>query len=174
MKKSAIEADPGYFRKYIDLAGDGELDGELEDSLHSLETIDAGILERVGDRTYSPGKWTLKAVLQHMIDTERVFQYRALRFARNDRTPLHGFEQDDFARNAGAEKRDFTALLEELKTVRRSTILLFGSLPEEALQRTGMASGAKLSVLALGFLIIGHQVHHLNIIRTRYLPLATP
>lgn len=172
MKKSDILIDPGYFSRYIQLTGNGELSEELQDSVSALDSLDRTALERVGDRAYAPGKWTLKAVLQHMIDTERVFQYRALRFGRNDLTPLHGFEQDDFANHAGADRRDLAGLLEELKTVRQSTIHLFSSFPEEALQRSGIASGNEISVLAIGFLIAGHQIHHLNIVREKYLPLA--
>lgn len=171
MKKSAIQIDPGYFSRYINLAGDGELDEELEASIRALDELDLEALERVGDRTYLPGKWTLKTIFQHMIDTERVFQYRALRFGRNDLTPLHGFEQDDYAMAAETDARQLADLLEELKTVRKSSILLFRPLSDEALQRTGIASGNNLSVLAIGFLIAGHQLHHLNIIRTKYLPL---
>src|SRR3546814_14364875 len=89
MKKSAIQLDPGYFTKYIEAAGDGELNDELKNSLRALDGLGSDQLERVGDRVYAPGKWTLRTVFQHMIDHERVFQYRDLRFARNDHTPMH-------------------------------------------------------------------------------------
>ncbi|QEC53233.1 DinB family protein [Anseongella ginsenosidimutans] len=172
MKKSAIQIDPGYFSRYINVAGDGELYEELDKSLRVLDELDIKALERVGDQVYAPGKWSLKTIFQHMIDTERIFQYRALRFARNDLTPLHGFEQDDYAKQAGEEGKDLAGLLEELKIVRRAGILLFRGLSSEALQRAGIASGNELSVLAIGFLIVGHQIHHLNIIRSKYLPLG--
>ncbi|MFS8615669.1 MAG: DinB family protein [Solitalea sp.] len=174
MKKSAIQIDTGYFSRYIELAGDGNLNEELENKIRMLDQLDLKTLERVGDLRYAPGKWTLKSVIQHMIDAERIFQYRALRFARGDRTPLHGFEQDDYAAAAETRHRGMADLMEEWRTVSQSSLALFRSLPKEALQQTGVASGNTLSVLALGFLIVGHQIHHLRIIRERYLPLAVP
>src|SRR3546814_16859390 len=107
-----------------------------------------------------------------MIDTERVFQYRALRFARNDQTPLHGFGQNDYAAVAMVETRDITGLIEELKAVRRSTNLLFGSLTDEDLLRTGTAGGTLISVIAIGFIMIDHQDKHLKTLRKKYIPLG--
>lgn len=172
MKKTAILTARNYFSTYIDLAGDGDLITELEHSLRELDHLDMPALERVGDRTYALGKWTLKQLIQHMTDAERIFQYRALRFARNDQTSLPGFEQDDYAEVAEVMHRQISDLLDEFRTVRQSSIVLFRNLSDEALLRTGMASGNQLSVLGVGFLIVGHQLHHLKIIRDRYLPLA--
>lgn len=172
MKRTAIQIDTGYFSRYIDQVEDISLSEALAKGLLELEQLNLEELERVGDRTYAPGKWTLRDIFQHMIDTERVFLYRALRFARNDSTPLPGFEQNEFAAEARANRRSLPDLLRELKAVRQSGISLFGSLDETLLQRTGEASGNKLSVLAIGFVIAGHQVHHLNIIRNKYLPLG--
>ncbi|HYH56347.1 MAG TPA: DinB family protein [Anseongella sp.] len=171
MKKSAIHIDPGYFSRYINLAGDTGINETLAEGLEELEQLDLEALERVGDKTYAPGKWTLKDIFQHMSDTERVFQYRALRFARNDSTVLPGFEQDLFAAEARAVRRTLDDLIRELLIVRQSSICFFRDLEEETLQRTGIASGNRLSVLAIGFVIAGHQVHHLNIIREKYLTL---
>lgn len=172
MKKSAIQIDTGYFGRYIQLAGDGELVEELEGSLQTLTGLDTEHLKRVGEQVYAPGKWTVRDIIQHVTDTERIFQYRALRFARKDPAPLPGFEQDDYARWAGAGERELSELLEELKTVRLSTIFLFRGFSDDALQRRGTAGGNLLSVLATGFVITGHQEHHLRIIREKYLPLA--
>lgn len=108
-------------------------------------------------------------MIQHIIDTERVFCYRALCFARNDQTPLPGFDQDVFVDNAKSNDRDFNDLLDEMNTLRKSTIQLYKSFSEEALLRIGVASGNEISVRALGYLFSGHQIHHLNVVKERYL-----
>ncbi|MFY9241773.1 MAG: DinB family protein [Polaribacter sp.] len=118
---------------------------------------------------YAAGKWTLKQVIQHIIDTERVFSYRALCFARNDKTSLPGFDQDFFVANDNSQERNFEDLLEEMAILRKSTILLYKSFSEEALLRIGNASNNNMSVRALGYLFSGHQIHHLNVIKERYL-----
>ncbi len=107
--------------------------------------------------------------MQHCIDTERVFCYRAMCFARNDSTSLPGFDQDIFVANGNANQLDFADLLDEMKTLRKSTIQLYKSFSEEALLRFGVASGNNISVRALGYLFSGHQLHHLNIVKERYL-----
>ena len=108
-------------------------------------------------------------MIQHSIDTERVFCYRALCFARNDKTSLPGFDQDIFVDNGNANQLEFSDLLDEMSTLRKSTIQLYKSFSEEALLRIGIASGNKISVRALGYLFSGHQMHHLNIVKERYL-----
>ncbi|NAY91025.1 DUF664 domain-containing protein [Muricauda sp. JGD-17] len=117
---------------------------------------------------YAEGKWTLSELIVHIIDAERVFQYRALRFARGDKTPLPGFEQDDYVPASEANGRKKQDLISEYKAVRESTIQLFKSLSNEMLGRIGVASGSEMSVRALGFIISGHQAHHLRIINERY------
>jgi hypothetical protein len=129
-------------------------------------------LQAIGDQVYAPGKWTIRDIVQHMTDTERVFAYRALRLGRGDTTPLMGFEQDLFANHAKAREKDLVALLDELKTVRQSSIMLYDFFGEEELQRSGICSHVEISVLALGFLITGHQKHHLQVMKERYLILA--
>ncbi|WP_231874635.1 DinB family protein [Polaribacter atrinae] len=119
--------------------------------------------------TYAKGKWTMKELIQHVIDTERIFSYRALCFARNDKTSLPDFDQDLFVNNDNDNKRDYEDLLDEMSTLRKSTIQLYKSFSEEALLRIGVASENKISVRALGYLFSGHQIHHLNIIKERYL-----
>ena len=108
-------------------------------------------------------------MIQHIIDTERVFCYRALCFARNDSTSLPGFDQDVFVDNCDASTRDYYDLLDEIQLLRASTIMLFKSFSDEALLRIGVGSGNKMSVRALGYLFSGHQIHHLNIVKERYL-----
>ena len=113
--------------------------------------------------------YRLKELIQHIIDTERVFCYRALSFARNDQTPLPGFDQDVFVDNATTIERDYYDLLDEMKVLRKSSIQLFKSFSKEALLRIGVASNNKMSVRALGYLFSGHQLHHINIVKERYL-----
>ena len=118
---------------------------------------------------YAEGKWTIKELIQHLIDTERVFCYRALCFARNDKTSLPGFDQDLFVANCNANVRNYKELLHEMTILRKGTIQLFKSFSKEALLRIGNGSGKNMSVRAVGFIISGHQQHHLNIIKERYL-----
>jgi hypothetical protein len=118
---------------------------------------------------YAEGKWTIKELIQHFIDAERVLSYRALRFARRDATNLPGYEEDDYVKNSNGDTRDYNDLLEEFSAVRNATILLFNSFTHESLQRIGSANGSIISVRALGFIISGHLQHHLTIIKDRYL-----
>ncbi|NCT18726.1 MAG: damage-inducible protein DinB [Flavobacteriaceae bacterium CG_4_8_14_3_um_filter_34_10] len=119
---------------------------------------------------YAEGKWTLKEMLLHIIDTERIMSYRALRFGRKDTTPLAGFEQDDYVPNSCANERNIENLLEEYSTVRMATISLFASFNEVTLKQIGMSNGNFMSVRALGFIISGHEMHHLQVAKERYLP----
>ncbi len=121
------------------------------------------------DYRYAEGKWTIKEVLQHIIDAERIFAYRALRFARKDPTPLPGFDENLFAAEAKADARTWDKLVEEFKIVRRSSELLFNSFDEEQLQSNGISSNSPNYVLAVGFILIGHAMHHQRIIKERYL-----
>src|SRR5690606_18442301 len=125
--------------------------------------------ENQGLYSYAHGKWTLKEVLIHCIDTERIMSYRALRFARNDQTELPGFEQNDYVPQSEANSRKMADLIEEYKILRQSTILLFKSFSDDVLKRAGVANGNPISVRALGFVISGHELHHLNVCKERYL-----
>jgi len=121
------------------------------------------------DYAYAPGKWTVKEVLQHIIDAERVFSYRALRFARKDPTPLPGFDENLFAKNAKADKRSWIDLVEEFRSVRNATQRLFNSFDEEQLDSSGTASNGSNYVLGFGYISIGHSLHHKKVIEDRYL-----
>lgn len=142
---------------------------ELEISVHRLVKFVREIPMDKFDYRYAEGKWTIKDILQHLIDAERVFAYRALRFARNDKTGLPGFEEDDYVLEANANKRSIQDLLTELLIVRQSTLALFKSFNNEQLLRIGIASNNPMSVRALGFVIIGHQNHHQKVFEERYL-----
>jgi len=142
---------------------------ELEISVHRLRNFVQDIPMDKYDYKYADGKWTIKDILQHLIDSERVFAYRALRFARRDTTPLPGFEENEFADSAEGFKRSIRDLLTELAIVRESTLCLFKTFSDETLKLKGFASENEMSVRALGFVIIGHQNHHQSIFKERYL-----
>jgi hypothetical protein len=120
------------------------------------------------DHAYAPGKWTVREIAGHVADGERVFSYRALRFGRGDRTPLPGFDQEIWVPNSNAPSRPWSELLDNLFTVRRATLLLFRSFGEADWTRTGEASGALVSVRAIAYVIVGHELHHRRVLRERY------
>lgn len=118
---------------------------------------------------YADGKWTIKEIIQHLMDAERIFTYRALRIARKDKTPLPGFEQDDYVLPSQANKRSMEDLLNEFKAIKMATVSLYDSFSEEMLMELGTASNSPVSVRAIGFIIIGHEIHHCDVIKERYL-----
>ena len=130
----------------------------------------AGRSERDGNFLYAAGKWTVKEVLGHITDTERIFAYRALRFASADQTPLPGFEQDDYVRSGGFSERTLADLAEEFGTVRSASISLFRSFKQDAWPRRGKANEKEVTVRALAFITAGHQIHHRIILEERYFP----
>ncbi len=172
MKKSALPHPPTYFDTYIDQVPDVELSEAFQQSVAALDTLDLAKLHALGDRVYAPGKWTVRDIFQHIADCERVFAYRALRFARNDKTALPGFDENLFAQYANANHRSLEDILAEVRSVRESTRLLFNSFDEDALRRTGLMFKSELPVLAVGFVAVGHQNHHLRIMEERYFPLV--
>lgn len=160
----------GFYANYINqVSTEYTLIEELEISVHRLIKFVQDIPMDKFDYRYAEGKWTIKDILQHIIDAERIFAYRALRFARNDKTGLPGFEENSYADEADGNKRSIQVLLTELAVVRQSTLSLFKSFSQEELLRSGIASGNPMSVRALGFVIIGHQNHHQRIFKERYL-----
>ncbi len=162
---------PAYFKNFIEgLTSNGKSIVEnMEETGNDLVNDLSGLSEEKLLFAYAEGKWTIKELVQHIIDTERIFNYRALRFARNDSTNIEGFEQDDYNDNVDANARDFQEMLEEFSWVRKNSIALFKSFSEEALLRKGLASGNLISVRAIGYITSGHQQHHLNVIKERYL-----
>jgi hypothetical protein len=160
-----------YFEQYLKLVGFGDktIIENLESSQVAFEKVLRDIPEEKQAFSYAPGKWTIKELIQHIIDTERIFSFRALSFARNDKTAMPGYDHDAFVVNDNANERDYYYLLDEMKVLRTSSIQLFKSFSEEALLRMGVASNNKMSVRAQGYLFSGHQIHHLNIVKERYL-----
>ncbi|MBK9248751.1 MAG: DinB family protein [Ignavibacteria bacterium] len=171
MNKSDITSMPEYFDRYINLAEDGQVLDILNKYGSSWLEQYRDIFTQLGDKVYAPGKWTVNDIIQHLIDTERVFIYRALAFAREDGTVQPGFDEDNYAVSARASTRSLDDLFEEFAAVRASSITFYKSLSNEMLLRDGIAFRMKISVLAIGFLIAGHGIHHINIIKERYCPL---
>lgn len=165
---SSSEYNP-FYQTYIMALGNVELIEELKSGKEVLLSLFEEIPEEKLNYAYAEGKWSLAEALVHMIDTERIFQYRALCIARNDKTSLPGFDQDTYVPFSNAANRSKIDLMEEYKAVRDSTISLFKSFDEEAIKIVGVASGSKMSVRALGFITSGHQAHHVRILRERYL-----
>jgi len=174
MNRSEIAVVPEYFERYTSLV-------PTEMSLiEALDTYGANCISddidqyrALGDQIYAPGKWTVKQTLVHIADAERVFGYRALRFARGDQSPLIGFEQDDFVASADVSTRSLDEIIEELTVVRAGTKALYGTFDDKVLKRTGTASGKPVSVLALGFMACGHMIHHQQIFRQKYFALLS-
>jgi hypothetical protein len=158
-----------YYEGYISRVPDGDIVAALGKQLEETLALIRGIPEARGDYRYAEGKWSIKELLGHVIDGERVFAYRALRFGRGDTTPLSGFEQDDFVKGADFNKRTLEDLAKEYEYVRLASISLFESLEDRAWERRGTANNNDVSVRAIAFIIAGHERHHVEILRTRYL-----
>ena len=158
-----------FYKSYIQVLENVELQEELEISLHKFIKFVQNIPMDKFDYRYADGKWTIKEIIQHLIDSERVFSYRALRISRNDITPLPVFDEISFVENTNANDRSLQSLLTEMAVVRQATLSLFASFSEAQLARMGTASNHAISVRAIGFIIIGHQEHHQKIFTERYL-----
>ncbi len=170
IEKPAEDEYPPYAAMYIGLLpDDGLVLSHMKDNLDATLRLIGSIPEDRLFHRYAQSKWTIKEILVHIIDDERIYGYRALRFARNDKSELPGFEQDDYARYSGANEREVGSILEEYSATRRSTISFFGGLDQRALLRSGVADSNRVSVRALAYHIAGHELHHFNVIRERYL-----
>lgn len=167
-KPDAAEYAP-YYGKYIALVPDGDVVGTLRGQLAETLALLSGIDEARAAHRYAPDKWSVKELVGHVIDTERIFAYRALRFARNDATPLAGYEQDDYIRGGSFDDYQLGELAEEFAHVRRANLALFEHLNAEAWMRMGVASDNPVSVRALAYILAGHELHHMQILRTKYL-----
>ncbi|MBS1517108.1 MAG: DinB family protein [Bacteroidetes bacterium] len=172
MNKSELKSVPEYFRNYIDEIEDTELLPALIKYGPEMFSKELHSFNKIGENIYEENKWTLKQILQHLIDTERVFLYRALCIARNDKTPLPSFDENSYADESIPNRRSFDELITEYDTVRNSAICLFESFTEEMLLRTGLFYGKEISVEAIGFVLAAHSFHHYKVIKEKYLPLA--
>jgi uncharacterized damage-inducible protein DinB len=173
-RAAATRPEPGeyapYYETYISKVKGSDIVGVLEAQRLQMAHLFAARSERDGNFRYAPDKWTVKEVLGHVSDAERIFAYRALRIARGDQTPLPGFEQEDYVRGGNFAERTLVDLAEEFELVRAASIALFKSLQKDAWQRRGVASKNEVSVRALAFIVAGHELHHRLILEERYFP----
>lgn len=172
MKSDQLQPEEyaSYYAAYVrNVSPEYTLTEELEIAVHRFIKFVQNIPMDKFDYRYAEGKWTIKDIIQHLIDAERIFAYRALRFARNDKTALASFDEDTYVAEAHANMRSIQDLLTEMAIVRQATLALFKSFSSEELLRQGTASNTTMSVRALGFVIIGHQNHHQRIFEERYL-----
>jgi uncharacterized damage-inducible protein DinB len=172
---AARESKPGegeflpYYERYIALVREGDVLATLEAQMTETQSLLRTLPASISTYRYAPGKWSVNEILGHMIDSERIFAARALRFARNDPTPLPGFEQDDYVRNSKFDAYPLAELASELDGVRRTSVSLFKHLEEPAWMRRGTANNAEVSVRALAYIIAGHELHHRQMLLARYL-----
>lgn len=157
-----------YAEKYIALIPEGDILAQLGKQRRDLVLMLSCRSEEEGDFRYAPDKWTAKEVLGHINDTERIFVYRALRIARGDKTPLSGFEQDDYVRESGHGHLAFSDLIEDFIAVRRASVSFFRNLPEAAWMRRGIANNHEFTVRAFAYMVAGHELHHTKILSEKY------
>jgi uncharacterized damage-inducible protein DinB len=169
MTKPDIEAVPIFYKGYVENVKDMDVLEALKQSSKVMLTMIRALPEEKGEYRYAEGKWSIKELLNHMMDAERIFAYRALRFARADKTPLSGFEENDYAPKANAHARSLRQLSDEMERLRLTTIDLYSSFTPEMMSREGTANSNKLSVLHLGYVIAGHETHHRKVLSERYL-----
>lgn len=167
--KSKAGTYPSNFQRYIDEVKEDDLKTAFKNQMPAAEIFFQSIGEELSKRKYAEGKWTIKEVLQHVIDAERVFGYRALCFARKEEQPLPSFDENEYAVNSNANDRDWQELVAEFSSVRKSTEYLYNSFSTEAINAAGKASDYTIGVSALGFVIAGHLNHHIRIIQERYI-----
>ena len=163
-----------FYRSYVARIPDGPLLDFLAKQPGNYRQLLTGVSDADAAAPTAPGKWSIKQILGHLCDTERVISYRALRFARGDEKELQGFEQDDYVQEAGSNERSLQDLLGELETVRKSTLALFGSLPPGSEMRRGVANGNPVTVRALAYIVAGHAQHHYQLLKAQLTGKATP
>ena len=169
MARPDLSRVPEWFHRYIaQVEGDDLLPALTQQHSSFIQFLEKLPADK-RDYRYGPDKWTIKEVLQHIIDAERVFLYRALCIARGEQQSLPGFDENEYAANSKAHNRNWNDLLEEFKAVRRSSEILFASFDNEQLEAAGISNKNPIYVLAIGFIIAGHVTHHLNVIKERYL-----
>ena len=171
MKRSQLHPLPEYFDRYINLCDDVEIVQSIQTSIDELEKAPIEKWKALGDKAYAPGKWTIKDILQHLIDTERVFSYRSLAFARGESQLLPSFDEDGYAANAKANNRSIEELVEELKLSHQSLQAMYKSFTPEMLSKKGMGFKGEYSVAAIGFCMPGHQRWHWKVLEEKYYSL---
>jgi uncharacterized damage-inducible protein DinB len=164
-----LDTIPSFYKNYVKHVDQTDLLTALRSSGYRTQELVHAIPEKKMDFRYADGKWTIRELLCHMIDAERIFAYRALRFARNDKTNLPGWEENDYAPQANAANRSLKKIADEMQHLRTSNIDMFEGFTEDMLVRKGTANNNEMSVVALGFIIAGHETHHRNVLKERYL-----
>ncbi len=157
-----------YYSRYISLVPENDILTTLDSQRRQMLLLLSGRDEADGDFRYAPDKWTVKELLGHVCDTERIFAYRALRISRGDRTPIEGFEQDDYVRNGPFAKRPLAEVIEDFIAVRRATLTLLRNLDEQAWLRRGIANKNEVTVRAIAYTAAGHELHHRRILEQKY------
>ncbi len=168
-RPDASEFNP-YYSRYISLVPGGSILATLREGSSRTTNLFSSITEEQASFRYAPDKWTIKQMFGHIIDTERIFAYRALRISRNDTTPIEGFEQDDYVSNGPFDRCALADLLDEYSAVRNATVLLFSNLTAEGWSRKGVANKNEITVRALAYIVAGHELHHCHVLREKYLP----
>ncbi len=158
-----------FYAGYIARVPDSDIIATMDSQIGETSKFLRSLPESVGDHRYAPEKWSIREVIGHMADAERVFTYRALRFSRADETPVEGFDENSYVANASFNRRSLDDLTGEFEHLRKASVHLFGSLDESAMTKRGVANGVEISVRALAFILAGHERHHIEILRTRYL-----
>ncbi|MCC6288832.1 MAG: DinB family protein [Chitinophagaceae bacterium] len=159
---------PPYFETYVSLVETGDIQVMLKNSLKTMDFFLQSVSFEKAAYAYAAGKWTVKEVLQHCIDSEKVFAYRAMCIARGEQQPLPGFDQDEYAANVDISKRSLESLKEEMLLARKSTVMLFEYMSDEYLSKKGIAGNNPITVLALGYILLGHWRHHEKLFREKY------
>lgn len=172
MKKTDINPMPEYFDRYINKVEAVELKQAFADSNQQLKFLDKNWLIALDDKSYAPGKWTVREIFQHLIDWERIFCYRALIISRGESSAVQSVDENLLAANMNANRRTVAGLIDELRLVRAATAMLFESFEEQMLFRKGICGNSEMSVLSMGFTIVGHQIHHFQIIEEKYYQLV--
>jgi uncharacterized damage-inducible protein DinB len=158
-----------YYETYISLVPDGNIVDILEDQASGVERIYTGIPEVRGPYAYAEGKWSIKEMLGHLIDGERIFMYRIFRISRGDKTPIEGFEQDIYIENARSNSRTFADMLAEFAALRKANVIAYRHFSDEDWGRVGTANNVEITTRAMAYIAAGHITHHLNILKSRYL-----
>jgi len=166
--RPGIDEAPAYYERYVDIVSGGDAYAFMEKQLENIPAYIKSISESKSEFRYAPGKWSVKELISHITDCERVFSYRALTFARGESIALPGFDQDVWIKNIPFDLYSLADLAEEFETVRKGTLLVYKNLSEEALLRKGIANKNEVSVRAIAYITAGHAEHHLSILQSRY------
>ena len=168
MKRPQQDDVPPYFRQYTDLVPDGDVLGLLETQIEETLSLFSGLSDEAARARYEEGKWSVKEVLGHLIDSERIFALRALWFARGDPTPQPGFDQDDYMKTAGYNDRPLPEIVEEMRLLRASNLATFRGFSSEAWDRKGLANDVPFRTNAVPWILAGHELHHRAVLLERY------